>query len=255
MIRRNRSTLLASTTLATALLAACGGSVNNGTGGTASATTSTGGGTTASSNASSNASSGSGGAVSCSTFAPAPPASSPVSVRLVNKTSAPMYLGETTASCSGTLGFTLEGAGNKALQPSLSGCEFTCGDLQQQGCACPAGCGAPIVTMVAPGAYYEIPWTRTVFTAKNMPASCFKDPTCASSSEPCVVEELAPAPPLTIKSSAYTQAKGCTPGPCLPCTAGSSGVCTVSGAMTVGGTELKGTVSWMGEAKINVDIQ
>jgi hypothetical protein len=253
MARRTRLIPIASLLLAGGLLAACGNSVTTGstsTGGAGTGGAGTGGITTTGVSTSDG-----GSAPACSTFTPPPPMTTAVSVRLVNKSGAPMYLGETTVSCNSPFGFTLADAASKPLKPSREDCELTCGDLQQGGCACAAGCGAPSVTMVAPDAYYEVPWTGTVFTTENMPSKCFMDPSCAASSTACLVEESAPAGLLTMKASAYTQAQGCMPGPCLPCQAGGLGTCTVIGGQTVGGTELKGTAMWMGESKIEINLQ
>jgi len=258
MLRRNGLALLASTILVGAALAACGSNVNTttGAGGGASSSSSAGMGGAGMGGATTGVSTSDGGSVpACSTFDPGPPATTPVSVRLVNKTGAPMYLGETTLGCSSPFGFTLADAAMKPLKPTRDSCEFTCAELQQSTCACADGCGAPVVTMVAPDAYYEVPWTGTVFTSENMPAKCFKDPTCAASSTACLIEESAPSGSLTMKASAYTTALGCTPGPCMPCMPGGLGTCTVIGGQTVGGTTLTGTATWMGESKIDINLQ
>jgi hypothetical protein len=258
MNARTHLKLGASFLLAGALLAACGSSVNTmstgtGTGGASSSAgtggAGMGGGTTGVST------SDGGSAPACSTFDPPQPMSTPVSVRLVNKSGSPMYLGQTTAGCASAFGFTLADASTSPLKPSRGDCEYTCGELQQMSCVCADGCGAPVVTLVAPDAYYEVPWTGTVFTTEDMPAKCFKDASCAASDTSCLVEESAPAGTLTMKASAYSQALGCNPNPCMPCMPGALGTCTVLGAMTVGGTELKGTAAWMGESKIDIDIQ
>jgi hypothetical protein len=173
-------------------------------------------------------------------------------VRLVNKTSGNIYLGQTTASCDSSIGFTLEDANMTMLKPSRSSCEFTCAELQQGSCACPAGCAAPVVTLVGPGQKYDIGWPGTIFVSENMPAKCFQDMSCTSSA--CFIEEAPPAGTLTLRASAWSMAN-CPNGPCVDCVPGFSGSCLVPNAQTVGGTEYKGTVQWsMGQGIAEIDF-
>ncbi len=259
-------TLLAPTTLA-ALLAACGSNATSGgggsagsggttssgnTGGATSSSSSTSSVTSSSSSSSSSTGTGTGGQVDCSTYTPTAPTPKPVSVRFLNMTGATMYIGEPVADCANNIGFDLDDPSGNALTPELQNCQFTCSWVQHQQCSCATGCGSPIVTLVAPGSYYEIPWTGTVFNSASMPASCDKDDTCPG--DTCFIEVQAPAPPLTMSGKAWTKAEGCT-GTCMDCTPGAGGTCIVNQATSVGGTEINGTVSWMGESKINVVFQ
>lgn len=173
-------------------------------------------------------------------------------MRLVNKSNSNVYLGQPSPGCSVNLGFTLEDANMTALKPSRDDCEFTCEELQQGSCACPAGCAAPVVTLLAPSGHYDIGWPGTVFDSAQMPSQCFQDQSCSQS--PCLLEKSAPAGPLTMKSSAWSMAMGCPNGTCFDCTPSAAGNCTLFGATSVGGTEIKAEVKWMGESLVEIDF-
>jgi len=250
-------------TLAAAALGGCGGGVETGTGGSGATTSSSSGsssGTASSSSGSggttSSSSGGTGGSAPCSDFTPPPPGGTPITVRLVNKTTGNVYLGETTAGCSTSIGFTLEDAKMATLKPSRDICEFTCAELQQGSCACPAGCAAPIVTLVGPGQHYDVGWPGTIFVSEDMPAKCYQDMICVNGGG-CLVEQAPPMETLTMRASAWSMAV-CPGNPgqtCVDCVPGFSGSCIVPGAQTVGGTEIKGSVQWnMGQGIAEIDF-
>jgi hypothetical protein len=158
-------------------------------------------------------------------------------------------------TCATYLGFTLEDASMKALKPSRDLCEFTCGELQQGTCACPAGCAAPIVTKIEPGGQFEVGWPATVFESDAMPASCYSDSTCAMGT--CLNEVAAPTGPLTMKASAWSSFNCSNPDPTMcVCTGGFPDKnCSIPGASNVTGTELKGEATWMGDMIVQIVIK
>lgn len=258
---------LSITTLVTAATTAgCGGGVastggggsGGGTGGGSSTTTGTGASSSSSSGTSTSSSgtstssstSSSSSGPSCQDFTPPPPTKTPVTVRLVNKKTTNVFLGQTSPTCAVDLGFTLEDGAMKQLKPSRDVCEFTCEELQEGSCACPAGCAAPIVTLLAPNGHYDIGWPGTVFDSAQMPASCFMDPSCAQSA--CLIEKTPPAGPLTMKASAFSMPLGCADPNQCSCTPSPSGNCTVFNATTVGGAEVKAEVKWNGEGLVEI---
>ncbi|MFT3769196.1 MAG: hypothetical protein QM820_27470 [Minicystis sp.] len=249
------SLLALTTTLGAAAITGCGGGGGDtggntgGNGGNAS-TSSSGSGTSTSS--SSGGDGGAGAGKPCEDYPTPPPATTPVTIRLVNKSANNVYLGEKTPSCATNLGFTLEDASANQLKPSRDVCEFTCGELQSGACGCPANCAAPIVTLLAPNGHYDIGWPATVFEAIAMPKSCYQDPTCDTGT--CLNEVTPPTGPLTMKASAFSMAAGCPGGTCQDCTPGTQGNCTVNTATMVSGTEVKGTVQWNGEGLVEIDF-
>jgi hypothetical protein len=234
--------VLALTSIPAAALAGCGGTTDTaGTGG--SGATSSSSSSSGSTSSGGTGGSGGGGDVKCGDYVKTPPAPVLTTVRLMNTGTQDVYLGQTMPSCATYLGFTLEDASMNPLKPSRDVCEFTCGELQAGTCACPAGCAAPIVTKIEPGGYYDAGWPSTVFESDAMPKACYQDQTCAMST--CLNEVAAPAGPLTMKASAWSDVACPTPGACT-CTGGAGNKnCVVGGGATsVAGTEIKGQATW-----------
>jgi hypothetical protein len=193
-----------------------------------------------------------GTANTCSEYTTPPPSASPVTVRIVNNTKSNVYLGQQNAGCSSGPGYSIADASTKPLKPSRDACEFTCADEQKTSCACAADCAQPIVTLVAPGGHVDLTWQGSVFLSAMMPANCYADPNCTSST--CLVETAPPAGALTFGASAWTMATGCGVAPCMDCTPDASGTCIMN-ANTVGGTEIKGQATWSGGSQVEIDIQ
>lgn len=257
MSSRTLAVLLTFTFSSLTAAAGCGsngtGTGGDGGGGASSSSSSSSGTMSSSSSSSGSSSSSSGSEPACTDFTPPAPASMPVTVRLVNKRDSNVYLGKTAPDCDVWLGFTLEDANMKQLQPSREACDFTCAELQQGSCACPAGCAAPIITLLAPGGHYDIGWPATVFESATMPDKCYNDAACTQTA--CLMELAAPAGPLTMKASAYDTALGCN-GTCADCTPSPGGDCTIFGATAVGGTEIKGQATWnAGTGLVEIDFQ
>jgi hypothetical protein len=189
--------------------------------------------------------------LACSDYAPGQPQISPTSVRLYNNTANNIYIGSTAATCNFVIGFTLEDSHGAPLKVVADACDFTCSTLQEQGCACPPGCNVQIVTLLAPGKYKEVGWTGTIFATEKMPRSCYLDSTCDNTT--CLVEQSAPTG-ITARASAYTAAT-CSGGPCVDCTPGGLGTCTIQNGQTVTGTELKGSAVWTGQSVLTINLQ
>ena len=184
----------------------------------------------------------------CGDFA-TPPATSPTSVIIVNQTASNIYLGPAAPHCQYDLGFDVASPEGAPLIATYGACDFTCGQLQSQGCGCPpVACQPPIVTLLAPGKQIDYGWTGTVFDTKSMPAACYQDASCLSKS--CLQEVAAPKASV-VAVNAYPQAL-CNGVTCPDCTPGGNGTCTVSGATSTGGTAAKVSATWNGQAKLQI---
>lgn len=188
---------------------------------------------------------------SCSDFAQ-PPVTSPTSITVVNNTQQNIYLGAPAPDCKFYLGFSLAAADGAPLQASYDACQFTCGQLQNQMCACPPiACQPPMITLLAPGKKIDYGWPGTIFKPAAMPKSCFQDPSCAA--QDCLVETAA-ASGTQVLVTAYTQAQ-CDGQPCTDCTPGMSGNCVILGGTNTAGTAIKATATWTGTSPVVLSIQ
>ena len=186
----------------------------------------------------------------CATYAAAAPAVTAVTVRLVNQTGKPLYLGQTQPGCGDGVSFTVKDGAGTVLHHALAICEPTCANMLQRSCACAADCAMPTVTLVADAGAASLVWKGSIYTATKMPAACYADGQCAASE--CLVEGAPPAGPLTFGASAYTTASGCQQSDSCTCTPDASGTCQVEGASTVTGTKLDATATWKGEASVDL---
>ena len=194
-----------------------------------------------------------GGGDPCAPFVSEAPTPQPVTLRLVNATEAPIYLGEETPSCSVAVGFTLEDDGGAPLKASQGSCEPTCSELTQYTCGCPADCALPVVTMIAPGGIYEIGWPGLVFEAATMPAECFADPACAGSS--CLIASEPPPPPLVFRSAAWTGVD-CGGAPTCSGDPDRAGTCiSGDGRPTGAGAKRAARATWTGAGPLDLVFQ
>jgi hypothetical protein len=226
-----------------------GGGGSTATGSTTASTSATGGG--GATTTSSTGTGGTGGTPEpCTDFIVAPPNLPPVTVRVVNATSADVYLGPSQADCGYEIGFSLTDASGAALKPNKGHCEFSCADMQLGHCACPPGCVVPDIVKLVAGKHYDILWPRTVFQGATMPGSCY-DKTCTAAA--CYMEKAAQGP-LTVKVSGYAGVH-CASGACADCTADSSGSCSVPDADHTSGTEHPATVAWNNDDMVTLTLQ
>ena len=181
-----------------------------------------------------------------------PPATSPTSITLVNQTTGNLYLGQPTPTCAFDLGYTLTSPSGADLLATLNPCQFTCGQVQGQGCGCPpVACQPNIVTLVAPGKSFNFGWPGTIFQPAAMPTSCYQESTCASSG--CFVETTA-TPDTSIHITAYTAAL-CDGAPCADCTPGATGNCTIFGATGTGGTAKPVSAVWGAQSQVQLIVK
>lgn len=172
----------------------------------------------------------------------------PATVKIVNQTGGPIYLGQPTPSCEYYVGFTFKDQADASFALTTSGANDC--NARQTGCEQPS-CSAPVVTKLADGKTFDIGWPGTVFAQKWMPPSCYADAACVDG--PCT-QEIA-APDGTVSIAAYTGFY-CDGGACADCTVNANGNCTVFSATGVNGTVRTGEASYTkGATTITVNIQ
>ncbi|MCC6216747.1 MAG: hypothetical protein IT376_17945 [Polyangiaceae bacterium] len=161
-----------------ALPLACGGSTTDpGLGGTGGSAGASGAGGSSGTGGASGAGGSSGtGGVDCGAYADETPPTT-ATVRLVNARSAPIYLGGGDG-CGEPMLYELRGPepGGELRRLQVSGCGFTCEDLQEHSGGCPAACLIPPVTKIAPGGHRDLVWSMTTAASAAMPAACYAEP-------------------------------------------------------------------------------
>ena len=218
-------TLTTLATLAVTLASGCGSSVN-GSGGSA------GGG-------------GSAGAAACGELVKNE-TGSPVDVRLVNHTSADIFVhgGSGGAACGGLRPFIVkdQNGDEVALRPPGS-CEATC---ESGSCICTITytcLPTPIVRIVPEGSV-TMKWNGLVVESRDVPTSCVGSADCKSSGETTTCSALiAPEVALSFIGSAWP-AVTCGTGTCSTCTPDAKGSCQVDEFSNVSGDVVQATGTW-----------
>lgn len=177
---------------------------------------------------------GAGGGSACSAFiAPKNPTWSKTTVRLRNSTAAPLYLGS-QGGC-GLVPFDLQDPNGGALTWQLAPCALTCEAEQNGACACGLDCALPPVFLIPPGGAFETTWEGSIFVKANMPAACYKDPTCAAAG--CLVKQAAPKGVLEVSASLWSSVTNCPAGMSCTCDPGTAGFCQIAAPASVGGAQ------------------
>lgn len=186
---------------------------------------------------------GSSGGEACSDYrAPASPPWTKVTVRLRNNTLAPLYLGS-QGGC-GLTPFTLKDAGGDALLWRAEACSPTCEAQQSGSCVCDLDCALPPVFLIPAGGAYETTWEGSIFARASMPATCFKDPSCAAGG--CLLEQSAPTGVLELSATLWDTVTDCPMGMAgCACDPGAQGYCQIDGVAQVGGTQRSGSSKLM----------
>jgi hypothetical protein len=160
-----------------------------------------------------------------------------VIVKLNNKTQNDLFIGSKTGGGCGSVDpFGVTGPNGEELGYKQGDCDFTCKQIMDGECACPANCEEPRTILLAPGGSLEITWNGTLFSSEKMPDACY-GPDCGMAD--CLVEREPPQGTLTFSASAFTAVSGCMMMPCT-CTPDSNGSCSFgSFEASVSGTEVK----------------
>jgi len=170
----------------------------------------------------------------CSDYLPRTPTWSEVTVRLKNSSPTTLYLGS-QGGC-GFEPFALKDEKGNPLLWQLGSCAQTCVALQNGSCACAADCALPPVFLIPAGGVFETSWKGSVFASAMMPASCFKDETCAPGG--CLLEQAAPTGAIEVSGTLWDSLMNCPMGmPTCTCDPGTGGACLIPGAAMVGGAQ------------------
>lgn len=178
----------------------------------------------------SSAGTGTGGAGSiCDTFSDA--RGTYISVEIINKTSAAIYLGQQEVNCSVSPLFAVNDVAGALLAPP-NGCQGTCQTLRDNGpIGCPAICAFPSSTAIQPGQVMYTTWSGLYQLQRELPRQCIQD------DYGNVCQQTVQVQPGQFTFSAIagrsidcTQSSG---GPCQACLPNENG-CVTQGALISG---------------------
>lgn len=148
-----------------------------------------------------------------------------VTVKIVNATNAPIYVGG-AQDCEQLPFFTLSDA-NGAPQPLVpDNCgTYSCKDLQSEGPGCVMLCATALPTArIDPGGSYATSWDGGVYRSVAMPARCYINPDMASAT--CDQEFPAATGGYVVHVKAGTSVT-CDSPPTCGCQPNASGACEI----------------------------
>ncbi len=173
-----------------------------------------------------------GGAGVCGGFDDEP--DSPVNVMIINKTSAPIYLGQDMVTCGVSPLFSVAEAGGGAL-PAPSSCTTTCQQLRDVGpIGCPSICAFPSSVALQPGETLHTSWSGVFTVERQLPTQC------ASPDYGSTCQQIKQIQPGNFTFSAMAgrsiDCKATTGGACGACSPGgnNAGGCTIPGSLIAG---------------------
>jgi hypothetical protein len=209
---------------------ATGGGTNGG-GSAQGGSPSSGGTTRGGTNSAGSSSAGTGqGGFACAAYDDQPGYS--INVAFINKTSAPIHLGQDTVTCSAAPLFSVNDASGTPLAFPGS-CRASCESLRSQG---PIGCGAaclfPSAVTLAPGEVLTTTWDGLYEVPQELPGQCLP----AGVSGQCRRAVQIEPGSFTFSAQAGTtldcsQTSG---GPCNACVREGNGGCTTPGSLIRG---------------------
>ena len=212
-------------------LAACGGKASGSAPGGSSGGSGNGAGGT------SHAGASQGGATACAKYDDEGPTF--VSVAIINKTSAPIYLGQPTVTCDVSPLFEVADARGGQL-PNISRCRSSCADLRQEGAAgCIDICLFPLSVALQPGEARATTWDGLFSVPAELPRQCVAFDT---DQKTVVCDQAQRIQPGTFTFSARagtrldcSQTQGAD-AICPPCTGEGNGGCATPGSLISGDT-------------------
>ncbi|MEZ4221018.1 MAG: hypothetical protein R3B13_08815 [Polyangiaceae bacterium] len=194
---------------------------------------------------------GAAGGINCGGFEDQP-SPNQVTLRIENKTQAPIYVGGGNG-CGPSPLYGLQGpSGEVPLIPS--GCGYTCEDLQQHGDICPDACMIPPVFMITPGGHLDAPWSGLTYRQETMPAACYFESQYAPPT--CQREVVAEKGTYGVIASAATELLCNFAGQCT-CTPDTSGSCQIDYGGSPSGALLaaKASFEWPSASLVLVTFQ
>ncbi len=182
---------------------------------------------------------GSGGS-SCDDFLDETPTTKGVTLRLVNKRTTPIYLGDVNNSCGPLPNYALQGP-NGPVPQFASGCGNTCQMLQDHPMYCAGACMIPPVIRIEPGGSFDAAWSGMTFEAVDMPKICYFDQGFAP--ETCDRSIVAPPGLYGATTQAWTDIV-CNDVAMCSCTPGPTGSCEIPYGANPSGTPLDAKASF-----------
>jgi len=159
-----------------------------------------------------------------------------VRVSMLNKTSAPIYIGQDKVTCSAEPLFQVAGA-DGAVLPSLGGCRAPCSAVRKNGgVGCPDICLFPTSAALQPGELLYTSWDGLFLVQGNLPKKC----QVVDEGEPSIVcDQAKRIQPGTFTFSARAgTALDCSQttgnGGCSMCMSDGSGACATPGSLISG---------------------
>lgn len=154
-------------------------------------------------------------------------------VRIENKMSRTLYLGQDEMSCQAQRLFKVQD-GARAELPSLDGCHTSCDQMMASGpVLCPLVCESPATIQLDPGQSLQLPWDGRFGVMQTLPASCLK--TAQANPATCVqADRIVPAI-FTFSARAGSSRQCLDPSGTCTCAPNQAGGCKAASSL-MGGT-------------------
>ena len=176
----------------------------------------------------------------------------PVTIRIRNETSDPIYLGSATQGCHRYIDLFLrdEAGAQLGYRYDSGSCLGTCETLREGWPACTDDCPFPPTIYVAPGGVWEETWTGNIFVEEEMPKGCYFE---EIEQHTCPRNVVAPEGSYTFAVNAWTTTPNCMVDDC-ECAPDTNGSCQMNVYEPLSGTpvEATGTLSYPSDAVVEV---
>lgn len=177
---------------------------------------------------------------SCTDYLDDPLPLNPITIRIKNEKSVPIYLGGDNGTCGPTELYEIAGP-NGPVTLHAGGCGFTCQGLQQHGDECPDSCFLPPTIYIAPGGSYDQTWDTGTYPTAAMPTECYFEPQFAYDS--CYQRKTAPPGDYVVAVDAGTQVTCLDIGICS-CEPDATGSCQIPYGATPSGETVAAKTSF-----------
>jgi hypothetical protein len=152
-------------------------------------------------------------------------------VRIENKMSRTLYLGQDEASCNVERLFQVAD-GARVVLPSLDNCHTSCDQMMSSGpVTCPLNCPSPSTVKLDPNQTLQIPWDGRFGVMQTLPATCLAAP--ATEPATCVQAQRIEPAIFTFSARAGSSLQCLNAGACS-CTPNPAGGCTTPGSLIAG---------------------
>lgn len=151
-------------------------------------------------------------------------------VRIENKMSRTLYLGQEQMSCDAQRIFQVEDGARHVL-PSLDNCHTSCDQMMTSGpVTCPLVCQAPATIKLDPNQVLQVPWDGRFGVMQTLPQSCL--PATQTAPASCVQADRVEPAIFTFSAKAGSSVQ-CLAGACT-CTPNQMGGCSNASSLISG---------------------